>query len=86
MELRTILARPYPRIETHNGIPILRLDENVLMRLPPLNAPLALNVFKTRLPAEIQRDFEIALFRRIEGPEPSDIAFLLDILKQCPAT
>jgi len=86
MELRMILLRPYPQIEIRNGIPILRLADNVLMRLPPLNAPLALCVFKTRLPVDIQRDFEIAIFRRIDEPEPSDIAFLLDTLNRCPAT
>ncbi len=84
MELRAILSRPYPRIEIRNGIPVLQLDENVLMRLPPLNAPLALCACKFRLSAEHQRDLEIAFFRRINNPEPSDIAYLFEALDRTP--
>lgn len=84
MELRDVLSRPYPVIETRNGRPVLRLDENVFLLLPPLDSPVALASYKTRLSPEIRRDYEIARFKKHHPrAEPSDIAELLEALTTC---
>lgn len=82
LDINDIRSHPYPRIEIRNGVPILLIDQNVLMRLPPLDEPIAQAAFAARLPPEQYLQLAIARFKRITFYAPDDIIELMEALER----